>query len=117
MRLHILYATSTCFLFEFSLSNFLCLGAFLLLEESNYIFPPFLLQLPSSNFYTTTTHLRFLNIHLTMAKRKFRAIVTLHTFKTMIEYILISNILNRICKMIKSPLQYPKDPTLLDSLK
>jgi hypothetical protein len=33
----------------------------------------------------------------------------------MIEYTLISNILNRICKMIKSPLEYPRDPTLLDA--
>ncbi len=31
----------------------------------------------------------------------------------MIEYTLISSILNRICEMIKTPLEYPKDPTLL----
>jgi hypothetical protein len=37
MRPHILYTISTYFLFEFSLSNLLCLRTFLLLEESNYI--------------------------------------------------------------------------------
>jgi hypothetical protein len=43
--------------------------------------------------------------------------VTPNTFETMIEYILISNILNKICEMIKTPLEYPRDPTLLDPLK
>jgi hypothetical protein len=35
----------------------------------------------------------------------------------MIEYTLISSIINRICKIIKTPLEYPKDPTLLDPFK
>ncbi len=35
MRLHILYTISTYFLFEFSLSNHLCLTTFLLLEGQN----------------------------------------------------------------------------------
>jgi hypothetical protein len=53
-----------------------------------------------------------------MAKiNKFIAMVTPNTLEIMIEYTLISNILNRICKMIKTALEYPKDPTLLDPLK
>jgi hypothetical protein len=43
--------------------------------------------------------------------------VTPNTFETIIEYILILNILNKICEMIKTPLEYPRDPTLLDPLK
>ncbi len=52
-----------------------------------------------------------------MEKRKFIAMVTPNTLETMIEYILISSILYRICKMIKTPLEYPRDPTLLDPFK
>jgi hypothetical protein len=52
-----------------------------------------------------------------MAKRKFIAMVTPNTLETMIEYTLILSILNKICKTIKTPLQYPRDPTLLDPLK
>jgi hypothetical protein len=40
-----------------------------------------------------------------------------NTLETMIEYKLVSNILNRICKMTIKPLEYPRDPTLLDLLK
>jgi hypothetical protein len=43
--------------------------------------------------------------------------VTPNTLETMIEYTLISSIINRICKIIKTPLEYPKDPTLLDPFK
>ncbi len=117
MRPHILYTISTYFLFEFSLSNVSCLGAFLLFEKSNWIFPPSPPKLPSSNFSTTTTHLQFLNIYFTMAKKKITAIVTPNTLETMIKYTLISSILNRICEMIKTPLEYPRNPTLLDPLK
>jgi hypothetical protein len=35
----------------------------------------------------------------------------------MIEYTLISSILNKICEMTTKPLEYPIDPTLLDPLK
>jgi hypothetical protein len=52
-----------------------------------------------------------------MVKRKFTAMVTPNTLETMIKYTLISNILNRICEMIKTPLEYSKDPTLLNPLK
>jgi hypothetical protein len=41
MRPHILNTISPYFLFEFSLSNLLCLRSFLPLEEKNCIFPPF----------------------------------------------------------------------------
>ncbi len=43
--------------------------------------------------------------------------VTPNTLETMIEYTLILNILNRICKMTTKPLEYPRDPTLLEPLK
>jgi hypothetical protein len=49
-----------------------------------------------------------------MAKRKFTSMVTPNTLEIMIEYTLISNILDIICKMIKAPLEYPRNPTLLD---
>jgi hypothetical protein len=49
-----------------------------------------------------TTHLQFLNIYFTTAKRKFTAMVTPNALETMIEYILILSILNRVCKMIKN---------------
>jgi hypothetical protein len=52
-----------------------------------------------------------------MAKRKFTTMVTPNTLETMIEYTLISNILDRICEMIKTPLEYPRNPTLLNPLK
>jgi hypothetical protein len=52
-----------------------------------------------------------------MAKRKFIAMVTPNTLETMIEYTLISSILHRISEMLKMPLEYPRDPTLLNSFK
>jgi hypothetical protein len=52
-----------------------------------------------------------------MEKRKFMRMVTLNTLETMIVYTLISNILNRICEMTTKPLEYPRDPTLLNPLK
>jgi hypothetical protein len=52
-----------------------------------------------------------------MRKRKFTRMVTPNTLKIMIEYLLISSILNRICEMTTKPLEYPRDPTLLDPFK
>jgi len=52
-----------------------------------------------------------------MAKQKFTKMITLNNLEIMIEYTLIPSILNKICKMIKKPLEYPKDPTLLNPLK
>jgi hypothetical protein len=52
-----------------------------------------------------------------MAKIKFTTMVTPNTLEIMIKYTLISNILDKICKMIKTPLEYPRDPTMLDPLK
>ncbi len=49
-----------------------------------------------------------------MEKGKLSPIVTLNTLESMIEYMLISNILERICKMTKQPLEYPRDNTKLD---
>jgi hypothetical protein len=63
------------------------------------------------------TYLQFLNIYFTMAKRKFTTMVIPNTLETMIEYTLISSILNKICEMIKIALEYPRDPTLLNRLK
>ncbi len=117
MKSHILYTISTCFLLEFNLSNLLCLKAFLLLKESYCILSPSPPKLPSSIFSTFTICLQFLNIYFTMAKKTFTTMATPKTLETMIEYTLISNILDKICKMIKTPLEYPRDPTLLDPLK
>ncbi len=115
MRPHIL--CSTYFLFEFSISNLLCLRAFLLIEESNCILSPSPPKLPRSNFFMATTHLQFLYIYVITAKRKFTTMVTPNTLETMIEYTLISSILDRICEMIKTPLRYLRDPTLLNPFK
>jgi hypothetical protein len=52
-----------------------------------------------------------------LAKRKYIGMVSPNTLKTIIEYTLISSILNRICEMTTKLLGYPKDPTLLDPLK
>ncbi len=43
--------------------------------------------------------------------------VTPNTLETMIEYTLISSILHRISEMLKTPLEYPRDSTLLNSFK
>jgi hypothetical protein len=45
-----------------------------------------------------------------MAKRKYTSMVTPNTLETMIEYTLISSILNRICEMRKTPLEYLRNP-------
>jgi hypothetical protein len=52
-----------------------------------------------------------------MAKLKFTTIVTPNALEIMIEYTLISSILNRICEMTTKLLEYLRDPTLLDPLK
>jgi hypothetical protein len=52
-----------------------------------------------------------------MEKRKFTTMVTPNTLETMIEYILISSILDRICEMTKTPLEYLRDPPLLNPFK
>jgi len=52
-----------------------------------------------------------------MEKQKFMIMVTLNTLETMIEYTLISSILDRICEMTTKGSEYPRDPTLLDPLK
>jgi hypothetical protein len=46
-----------------------------------------------------------------MARRKLTPIFTPNTLESMIEYTLISNILDRICEMIIKPWEYPKDDT------
>jgi hypothetical protein len=51
-----------------------------------------------------------------MAKQKFIEMVTPNTLETMNKYTLISSILDRICKMTTKPLEFPRDPTLLESL-
>jgi hypothetical protein len=115
MRSHTIY--STYFLHQFNLSNLLCFETFLLLEESNYIISPSPPQLPSFNFSTTTTHLQFLNIYFIVAKKKIHSNGHTKHLRNNDWYFLISSILDRICEMIKTPLQYPRDPTLLNPLK
>jgi hypothetical protein len=43
--------------------------------------------------------------------------VTPNILENMIEYTLILSILDRICEMTTKPLEYLRDPTLLDPLK
>jgi len=49
-------------------------------------------------------------------KKKLSPTITPNTLEIMIEYVLISNILNRICEMTKKPLEYPRNDTKLDPL-
>jgi hypothetical protein len=52
-----------------------------------------------------------------MTKIKLSPIITLNTLETMIEYMLISSILDRICEITKkNPLEYPRDDTILNPL-
>jgi hypothetical protein len=80
----------------------LCFKSFLPLEEENCILSPSPHELTSSIFSTSRIHLQLLHIYFAMAKRKFTRMVTPNTLEIMIEYTLISNILNRICEMTKN---------------
>jgi hypothetical protein len=73
--------------------------------------------LTSSIFFMATIHLQLLHVYCIMARQKFIGMFPPNTLKIMIEYTLISSILNRICKMTTKPLQYWRDLTLLDPLK
>jgi hypothetical protein len=46
-----------------------------------------------------------------MARKKLTPIFTPNTLESIIEYSLISSILDRICEMIIKPWEYPKDDT------
>jgi hypothetical protein len=46
-----------------------------------------------------------------MARKKLTPIFTPNTLESMIEYTLISSILNRICQMTTKPWEYPKNDT------
>jgi len=48
-----------------------------------------------------------------MVRSKLSPIVTSNTLEFVIEYMLISSILNRICEMTTKPWQYPRDDTWL----
>jgi hypothetical protein len=48
-----------------------------------------------------------------MAKGKLTTTFTLNTLESMIEYTLISSILDRICEMTTKPWEYPRDDTRL----
>jgi len=48
-----------------------------------------------------------------MGRRKLTPNVTPNTLEFMIEYTLISSILNRICEMTIKALEYPRDDTWL----
>jgi hypothetical protein len=52
-----------------------------------------------------------------MAKRKLSPIVTPSTLESMIEYTLISSILEKIYEMKKKSSEYPRDNTKLDPFK
>jgi hypothetical protein len=44
-----------------------------------------------------------------MVRRKLKPIITPNTLESMIEYTLISSILDRICEMTKETMEYPRD--------
>jgi hypothetical protein len=48
-----------------------------------------------------------------MAKRKLKSIVTPNTLGSMVEYSLISSILNKICEMTKKTMEYPRNDSRL----
>jgi hypothetical protein len=52
-----------------------------------------------------------------MIKRKLSPIFTPNSLDFMVEYMLVSNILERICDMTKEPLEYSRDNTRLDPFK
>jgi hypothetical protein len=60
----------------------------------------------------------FANVKLlsTMGRRKSTPNVTLNILESMIEYTLISSILDKICEMTKKKLEYPRNDTILDPL-
>ncbi len=62
-------------------------------------FPHFHPNLLAPSFFIATIHLQLLHIYFTMEKQKCIEMVTPNTLETMIEYTLISKILDRICKM------------------
>jgi hypothetical protein len=52
-----------------------------------------------------------------MERRKLTPNVTPNILESMIEYTLISSILNRICKMTKKSFEYPRDDIRLNLLR
>jgi len=52
-----------------------------------------------------------------MEKRKSTPNVTPNTLESMIEYTLMSSLLNKIYEMTKKPLEYPRDDTKLQPLQ
>jgi hypothetical protein len=48
-----------------------------------------------------------------MARRKLKSIITPNILESMIEYSLISSILNRICEMTKKTMEYPRNESQL----
>jgi hypothetical protein len=52
-----------------------------------------------------------------MARGRFPPIFTPNTLELMIEYTLISSVVNRICEMTTKPCEYPRDDTHLPHLQ
>ncbi len=102
MTFHITYSSSSYFYFIHSF-NLLCLTPFLLLTESICIFLPILLICP---IYTTS-------LYFIMARGKLPPMLTPNTWESMIEYTLISSILDRICEKTTKPLEYLRNDTQL----
>ncbi len=99
--LHIAYTSSSYFFIFVRSFNLFCLTPFLLLVESNFIF---LLILLICLIYTTS-------LYFTMARGKLPPIFTPNTLESMIEYTLISSMLDRICEMTTKPWEYPRNDT------
>jgi hypothetical protein len=55
--------------------------------------------------------LQSLNFYYAKAKKKLKLIITPNTLESIIEYMLTSSILDRICEMTKKTMEYPRDET------
>ncbi len=62
---------------------------------------------------TSTTCLQSLNFYFAKVKKKLKPVITPNTLESIIEYMLISSILNRICEMTKKTMEYLRDETRL----
>jgi hypothetical protein len=102
MTFHITYTNSSYFLFSL-LSQPLAFNTIIATYRIKLHFFPILLI---CSIYTTS-------LYFIMARGKLPLIFTPNTLKSVIEYTLISSILDRICEMTIKPCECPRDDTWL----
>ncbi len=73
MRPHIFNTILHIFIFEFNLSNLLCLTHFCHLKKKTTLFPPSPPEFTSSIFSTVTIHLQLLHIYFTMSTKIYKS--------------------------------------------